>query len=354
MNRAPWPFRAASVTTLALALAWTPLPSHAADEIADGQWFHTFLRTAEAQDLSTGSGITVAVIDSGVDATHPDLAGSVLPGTDFTERGSGDGHTDVSGHGTGMAGIIAGHGRVRGIAPGAKILPIRVFTTPGTGRVSAESVRWAVDHGADVISISMGGDSEDLAVRLAIEDAIRQNVVVVAAAGNRPEDRNVVYPAAFPGVVAVGGVGRNGEHSAASVTGHAIVITAPGDDITSTGLNHEWSVGSGTSGAAAIVAGSAALIRAKFPDLSATEVVHRLTSTALDKGYPGRDPQYGFGVVDVISALTAEAPPSTAVLPTTGSSEAPSSSNSHLWVWALCAVASVGVLILVLRSRRRR
>ncbi|GAA1388304.1 type VII secretion-associated serine protease mycosin [Catellatospora chokoriensis] len=332
---------------------WIPLPSQAADEISDGQWFHTFLRTSQAQELSTGSGITVAVIDSGVDATHPDLLGSVLPGVDFTADGKGTGHLDVSGHGTGMAAIVAGHGRVRGIAPGAKILPVRVFTKPGTGRVTADSVRWAVEHGADVISISMGSGTADPAVRLAIEEAIRQNVVVVAAAGNRPEDRDVVYPAAFPGVIAVGGVGKDGELSTSSVTGHAISVAAPADGITSAGLDHRWSIGSGTSGATAIVAGAAALIRAKFPELSAAGVADRLTSTAVDKGYPGRDPQYGFGVLNLMGALTADASPSAVEPSATASPAGPSPDGSHPWVWVLAAIAVGGVLVLAFRSRRR-
>nr|WP_212839579.1 type VII secretion-associated serine protease mycosin [Catellatospora sp. IY07-71] len=320
--------------------------------MSDGQWFHNFLRTDQAHEITTGSGVTVAVIDSGVDGTHPDLQGSVLPGVDLSSEGPGDGHRDASGHGTSMAGLIAAHGKVRGIAPDAKILPVRAFTTEGFGGVTRESILWAVEHGADVISISAGGDSADPGVRRAIDEALKRDVVVVAAAGNRPADQQVIYPAAFPGVVAVGAVNKDGVQSSLSVTGPAVVVAAPGDDITSTGLKHRWSNGSGTSGATAIVAGAAALIRAQFPDLSAVEVVRRLTSTAVDKGYTGRDPQYGFGVLDLVAALTTDVPPPASATP--GGPTEPGSSSSRPLELAIGVLALTFLMVLGAVKLRRR
>lgn len=117
------------------------------------------------------------------------------------------------------------------------------------------------------------------------------------------------YPATEKGVIAVGGINRNGEHAAVSVTGPEIDVVAPAVDIYSTSYDGKYSKGTGTSSATAIVAGAVALIRSKYPDLPAQEVAHRLTATAIDKGPPGRDDEYGYGVIDLVAALTADVPP---------------------------------------------
>lgn len=153
--------------------------------------------------------------------------------------------------------------------------------------------------------------------------ALKADVVVVAAAGNRPEATRVEWPAAYPGVIAAAGVDRDGNHAEVSVTGPEVVLAAPAVDIVSTNKLGEtrYSTGTGTSSATAIIAGAAALVRAKYPDLSAAEVVHRLTATAVDKGPPGRDELYGYGVLDLVAALTADVPPMpspTAASQTTG------------------------------------
>ncbi|MEU8000202.1 S8 family serine peptidase [Catellatospora sp. NPDC049111] len=344
---------ALATLTLTVATLGVATPTWA-DEVSDGQWFHSFLRTTEAHRITEGAGVTVAVIDSGVDATHPDLKGSVLPGADLTEEGLGNGWTDREGHGTAMAGLIAAHGKVRGLAPAAKIMPVRESVWGvGTTTEIVDAINWATAQKVDVISISLAMDFDDPTMRTAVAAALKADIVVVAGAGNKP-DSAVGFPAAIPGVVAVAGVGRDGEHAKISVTGTAIVISAPSDDISSTGLGHLWRKGTGTSDATAIVAGAVALVRAKYPDLSGPEIVHRITSTAIDKGPAGRDAQYGFGVLDVVGALTADVPPLGSSTPSPGGTKDPASDGPNPWPWVIGAIVAMGALVLVLRSRRRR
>jgi type VII secretion-associated serine protease mycosin len=293
----------------------------AADTTRNEQWYLGFLDVAAAQQISQGEGVVVAVVDTGVDANHVDLAGNVLPGVDLFDP-AGNGQHDRDGHGTAMAGLIAAHGNrdggILGIAPKAKILPI----TAGSQRLpaGAQGIMWAAEHGAKVICYAIASpDLPDLAD--AVRDAIAHDVVLVAGVGNRPKFDHVVPPAAFEGVVAAAGVDRNGEHAQVSVTGPEVVLAAPSDDIVSTDRGGGYRHGTGTSDSTAIIAGAAALVRAKYPNLSAKEVIHRLTATAIDKGKPGRDDEYGYGIVNLVGALTADVPP-----PTSSASPAPSTS----------------------------
>lgn len=293
----------------------TEPPDERASQVRVDQWHLRYLSLEEVHRISQGKDVIVAVPDTGV-APHPDLRNNLLPGTDVLPSGNGDGRLDRDGHGTAMAGLIAGHGQrgnptsTLGIAPKASILPI--FSTPsdrkGTPDALAEGIIFAVNKGVDVISISSVGGSSPRLVR-AIEAAITANIVVVASAGNMPRYANVGYPASHPGVIAVGGVDRDGNHAAVSVTGPQVSIVAPATDLYSTNFDGGYRIGTGTSGAAAIVAGAAALVRSKYPYLTADEVAHRLTATAVDKGPPGRDDQYGYGVIDLVAALTADVPP---------------------------------------------
>jgi type VII secretion-associated serine protease mycosin len=329
-------------------LAVTPAPT--SDPIRDAQWHLTSLGVEKAQAISTGQGVTVAVIDTGVDGTHPDLAGSLLPGADFAQDGHGDGLIDVDGHGTATAGLIAAHGRALGVAPEARLLSVRVSNgIVPFGTSLAEGIAWATDHGAQVICVAMG-QPDNTQLRQAISKAQTANIVVVAAAGNRPGATTVAFPAAYPGVLAVAGTDRNGDHAELSVSGPQVGIAAPAVEIASTDRLGEgrtgYSASNGTSDATAIIAGAAALVRSKYPNLPAAEVIHRLTATADDKGPPGRDNDYGYGVVNLVKALTADVPPlqtSTQNPPTgTTTTALPPTGDGTAWGWVL------GGLVLLL------
>lgn len=317
-------------------------PAHAA---SDQQWYLRFLRIAEAQSVSQGEGVTVAVIDSGVDASHPDLQGGVLPGTDMLDPAvSVDGRVDSDGHGTRMAGLIAGRGRLLGIAPKAKILPIRAIPLETAPDLIAPAVDWAIDHGATVINLSAGGPISNLYDEQAIERAVAADIVVVAGAGNGAGGP-IQYPAGYAGVVAVTGVDRQGRHAAISSVGFQAVVAAPAVDIYSTTLHHGYSTATGTSDATAIVSGIIALIRSKYPSLSAEEVLHRLTATADDRGPPGRDDVYGYGIVDPVKALTADVPlltPTPVITASNGTAAADVSARLNPVV-----VVGLGLLVVV-------
>ncbi|MEH1026911.1 type VII secretion-associated serine protease mycosin [Micromonospora profundi] len=285
-----------------------------ADRIRGDQWHLLSLQVSAAHVVSQGSGVVVAVPDTGVDP-HPDLRENLLRGIDLVTGGSGDGHEDRDSHGTSMAGLIAAHGGPNnqgalGIAPRAKILPIRDTPPGGTGDPDAlaAGIEFAIKGGADVISISAAAGAT-VRLQQALRAAQDADIVLVAAAGNWPPDVDVRYPASEEGVIAVGGVDRDGRHAAVSVTGPEVDLVAPAVDIYSTSYDGKYSKGTGTSSATAIVAGAAALIRSKYPHLPAQEVAHRLTATAIDKGPPGRDDEYGYGVIDLVAALMADVPP---------------------------------------------
>lgn len=222
------------------------------------------------------------------------------------------------------------------------------------------AIRFAIESHAQVISVSLTAGAE-VELQQAVRAALSANIVVVAAAGNTSKSPLVGYPAREPGVIAVGGVDRQGRHAAISVAGPEIDVVAPAVDIYSTGLNEGYRVGTGTSDATAIVAGAAALIRSKYPDLPAQEVAHRLTATAVDKGPPGRDDQYGYGVIDLVAALTADVPPlgfeSSNVTPPASAEAAPDkdgdSSSTARGLATLGVLVAAGGGYLFWRRRRR-
>lgn len=327
---------AALATVAALAGAPAPAPASAApagagggvpttvvrrDQVRDEQWQLGELRATHAWRHSTGDGVTVAVVDSGVDAGHPDLAGQVLPGIDLVS-GTGDGRNDPVGHGTTVAGLIAGRNDdkdgVEGLAPHAKILPVRVLDAENRyddALIVAKGVRWAVDNGARVINLSLGGSGTSPALAAALDYAFARDVVVVACTGNHSADpapaagqarpaTEVWYPAREPGVLAVTGLDRDTESLwPGSITGSATVLSAPATGLVGARPGGTWKV-QGTSFAAPLVSATAALVRAKWPDMSAATVVNRLITTASDLGAVGRDDRYGYGLVDPVAALT--------------------------------------------------
>lgn len=289
-----------------------------ADQVRDDQWQLDMLGARTAWRTSTGAGVVVAVIDSGVDASHPDLAGRVLPGLDLVES-SNTADPDPVGHGTAVAGLIAGrHDDSRGVvglAPDARILPVRVLDAENRyddALIVANGVRWAVDNGARVINLSLGGNSASPALAAALDYAFARDVVVVACTGNETDSSSstVWYPAREPGVVAVSGLDRESEQLwSGAITGRETVLTAP-----ATGLvgarppDGYWRV-QGTSFGTPLVSATAALIRARYPEMPAGDVINRMLRTARDIGPTGRDDSFGYGLVDPVAALTAEVEP---------------------------------------------
>lgn len=286
------------------------------DAIRDSQWQLDELDAKAAWRISTGKGVTVAVVDSGVDGSHPDLVGQVLPGTDLV-RQSGSGQSDPVGHGTTVAALIAGRGDdsrgVVGLAPRAKILPIRVLDEENRyddALIVAKGVRWAVDNGAQVINLSLGGNGTSPALAAALDYAFARDVVVVACTGNLAPSMpsGVWYPAREPGVVAVAGLDRDSDELwSGSITGPETILTAPATGLLGARPGGFWRV-QGTSFAAPLVTATAALIRSRWPGMSAGDVINRLIHTARDLGPAGNDDSFGFGLVDPLAALSQDVP----------------------------------------------
>jgi type VII secretion-associated serine protease mycosin len=286
------------------------------DQIRDDQWQLDALHARSAWRTSTGRGVVVAVVDSGVDGSHPDLAGQVLPGIDLVAPDGSDG-PDPVGHGTTVAGLIAGRSDddrgVVGLAPGARILPVRVLDEENRyddALIVAKGVRWAVDNGARVINLSLGGSGDSPALAAALDYAFARDVVVIACTGNLATSTSaeIWYPAREPGVIAVAGLERNGKDLwSGSITGHETVLTAPATGLHGARPGGYWRV-QGTSFAAPLVAATAALLRSRYPQLPAGDIVNRLISTARDLGPTGRDDRFGYGLVDPVAALGADLP----------------------------------------------
>ena len=252
----------------------------------------------------------MAVLDSGVDDAHPDLAGRLLPAVDLV----GDGLTgDPFGHGTRIAGIVAGvmdGAGIAGVASDVRILPIRVLAADGEGdqNRTARGIRDAVAAGAQVINLSLSSQTESPAQADAIRYALDEGVTVVAAAGNRRDEGSpTVYPAAYPGVLGVSSVGRGLRESAFASRGGFIDLVAPGENVVTTEVGGGWGREDGTSIAAAFVTAGAALVRAANPSLSQSEVDEILLTTARDLGPRGRDDAFGDGLVRVDRAVRAAA-----------------------------------------------
>jgi type VII secretion-associated serine protease mycosin len=309
-----WAGRALVALGVLLTVLGLSPPAAHADWVRTDQWQLNTLRARTAWGQSTGGGVIVAVLDSGVDATHPDLTGQVLPGADFVD-GSTDGRVDPVGHGTTVAALIAGRiddgNGVAGLAPKARILPVRVLDKDNRyddASTVAEGLRWAVDHGARVVNMSLGGTVRSTALAEAIAYAYAHDVVVVACTGNiTPDDATTVwYPAREPGVVAVSGLAQSTKPSlwTGALTGSETVLTAPAVNLIGAKPGGYWKV-EGTSFASPLVAATAALVRAKWPKMNSASVINQLIVTADDLGAAGRDPQYGYGEVDPVRALTA-------------------------------------------------
>jgi type VII secretion-associated serine protease mycosin len=291
------------------------------DALRPQQWAFTAVDFESAWKVSTGSGVTVAVVDTGVLGTHEDLAGSVLNGIDLagdaTQKDpAGTGKVDPAGHGTHVAGIIAAHPNnkvgIAGAAPGVKILPVRVLDASGSGNSSdvAQGIIWAADNGAKVINLSLGGGPSP-GMQIAMQYARSKQILTFAAAGNSYQDGNTAsYPAAYPEAIAVAAIDQNRQHAAFSNTGSYVDIAAPGDLIWSTyGQGHaEYAQMSGTSMATPYATATAALVLGENPNVTASDLAHALEATATDLGSPGRDNVFGYGLINPRGALLAESP----------------------------------------------
>ncbi|WP_330350306.1 type VII secretion-associated serine protease mycosin [Streptomyces sp. NBC_00582] len=304
----------------------TAAPAHA-DGIRAQQWALDAMHTQEAWQTTKGKGITVAVLDTGVEADHPDLEGNVLEGKDMVGFGATEGDRAWARHGTAMAGIIAGHGHgygdedgVMGIAPEAKILPVRVILEDedpqrtkarnSRGNALAEGIRWAADQGVDVINLSLGDDSASAhpepAEDEAVQYALKKGVVVVASAGNGGDKGDhISYPAAYPGVIVATAVDRYGTRASFSTRRWYATVAAPGQKVVIADPDHKYYEGWGTSAASAFVSGAVALIKAAHPGLTPAQIKKLLEDTARNPPADGRDDSRGFGFVDPAAAIRA-------------------------------------------------
>ena len=298
--------------TAALVLG-TASPA-SADSIRTREYWLADYGISTAWSTTRGAGTIIAVIDSGVDATHPDLVGAVVDSKNFS-----GGPAISENHGTMVAALAAGRGHgsddgVIGAAPEAGILAISIgFGDDATSDPQvAEAIIWAVDHGADVINLSFTRNTLDWPESWdqAFLYADEHDVVMVAAAGNRGSGTAVVgAPATIPGVLTVGGVTKAGVASNdASSQGITIGVSAPSEQLVGATPGGGYVLWSGTSGAAPIVAGVAALVRSAHPELDAAGVINRITSTARPAGAEGVDALYGFGLLDAAAAVASDVP----------------------------------------------
>ncbi|MFH8734623.1 MULTISPECIES: type VII secretion-associated serine protease mycosin [unclassified Streptomyces] len=407
-SRSRYGRRAVSSAALGLLLVGGATAPAFADSTRDEQWYLTVMKAESMWRTSKGEGVTVAVIDTGVDPNNADLQGRVLDGLNLAPKEAGDEHTDFGGHGTGMAGLIAAtgaHGGGQGsfgLAPGAKILPIRMPDGAKLGnqyqsaevfnRLAPKAIRYAVDHGAKVINISQGVLSGSDKLTGAVDYALKKGSLIFASSGNDGKGGNTVeYPAATPGVVGVGAVGKDLGVTAESTHGAQVDMAAPGDEMvhacgsksSATGLCKSH----GTSDATALASASAALIWAKHPNWTNNQVLRVMLNTiggptsgakrsdfigygivrpriALKTpGDPGPADKYPLPDYPVAASKSPSAKPSKgAQAPGGTNSAAPAAvskgddSNTTLWIGigvGALVVAGAATAVAVTRSRRR-
>jgi subtilisin family serine protease len=262
---------------------------------------------AGAWDVTTGrDDLVVAVVDSGVDLDHPDLAARLVPGFDFVNNDTRP--DDDLGHGTMVAGVVAAQANNgaggTGVTWRGRIMPIKVLDEDGIGNDYdiAAGIVWAAEHGASVINLSLGGPGASPILQKAIDRAVELNAVVVAAAGN-DNSTEPNWPAAANGAVAVGATNRSNARARFSNYGSWLDLMAPGVGIYSTAVGGDYSAGEGTSYSTPIVSGVALLARSADRGASAGTIVERLRRGAKDLGAPGFDSEYGAGLVNALATL---------------------------------------------------
>ncbi|GAA1606272.1 hypothetical protein GCM10009679_07610 [Saccharothrix algeriensis] len=339
----------AAVLVTVLVAGAGPAVAAEPDLVRSSQWQLTDLDLAAVHQRATGEGIIVAVIDSGVDGAHPDLTGQVLPGADAASG------TDVDGRGTGLAGLIAGHGHVPpvvpvapgtspspspsaagsaspepspqavanprtagvlGVAPGAKILPVAFAPEPGASGdpdLLAAAVDRAVAGGAKIICVARGV-APSARLEASVEAAVAAGVLVIAADADRAGLPFTPWPASYPGVLNAIPADRSGQVPVAPLSGRTTGLTAPGVDLVTTGPGAGYRIDGG-AGAAAVLAGAAAVVWSAYPKATALQVVQRLRLSAQDLGAPGPDSRFGTGLLNLSAALTVALPEDTPASP---------------------------------------
>nr|WP_232283808.1 type VII secretion-associated serine protease mycosin [Saccharomonospora cyanea] len=359
-------------------------PAPASPTVTEVPWAQRTLDVQAVHRHGTGAGVVVAVVDSGVDADHPQLRqpGKVLRGQDFFLVGDLPGSFDCVSHGTAVAGIIAaepveGVG-FTGLAPDATVLPVRVSdsdTSDGAKqaidpKVLARGIRYATDHGADVINLSVAGGLDDESVRAAVRHAVVNDVVVVAAVGNAQQGTTAgpaTFPAGYDGVLGVGAVDMSGTRLPSSQIGPQVDLVAPGGDVLSTARVGGHQYREGTSFAAPFVSATAALVRSAHPELSAEEIAERILATASPAPGGQNSPAYGAGLVNPYRALTEGLSDSAPAALPPAQRAAPDPAAVSLSAWwegsieharTLLVLVAVGVLagaaLAVVRVRGRR
>jgi subtilisin family serine protease len=268
------------------------------------QYVLSKLEVEQAHRIATGKKVLLAVIDSAIDGDHPDLGGSIVKSFDTL-----GGKTAPQLHGTEMAGAIAAHGKLLGIAPGVELLAVRAFdNTPGKARGTSfdifKSLQWAADNEARVVNMSFTGPA-DPALHRMLTAAYEKDIVLIAAAGNDGRAAAPAYPAADPDVIAVTATDADDKPFEMANRGKYVAVAAPGVEILALAPDASYQVTTGTSVAAAHVSGIAALLLERDPSLKPVDIRAILTATAKPLGTPSRDAESGAGLVDAFRAVTA-------------------------------------------------
>ncbi|HEX5175583.1 MAG TPA: S8 family peptidase [Chthoniobacteraceae bacterium] len=307
-------------------------------------WSLTAYRIPDHWKRTRGQGVRIALLDTGIDEAHPDLIDALDDARDFTRSRSGP--IDRHGHGTHTAGTIAARQNgvgVIGVAPECRLLVGKVLGDDGAGSTMsvAAGIDWACDSGADIVSLSLGSPEPERELLSAVERAASKGKFIIAAAGNDGRDQSVNYPARWRDTIAVAAVDENGRLSKFSSRGEEVDIAAPGENILSTWLRGGYARLSGTSMATPFVAGVVALAlaahrqveRITTPLRTVRELREHLARTATDAGPSGKDPGYGWGLINPDALLAFDADDSDRLV-------SPAPIDGGVWVWIPGAVVS--------------